>query len=177
MTRAIPPTTPLVTRSLQKLYFTPRRRVNRSDRLFNIGRMIPIHNEAEYAVPVERAAEAIDGVARIVRSAPPEYRVNFPMEVRFVPCDDIPMSPAFGRDSCYLGAYVASRKWTVPYHRDFENLMRDIDGRPHWGKLFSRTAEDFAQLYPQYYAFDEIRRTCDPNGLFRNAFVDRVFGA
>jgi L-gulonolactone oxidase len=175
-TRAIPPSTPMVTRSLQKLYFTPRRRVNRSDRLFNIGRMIPIHNEAEYAVPRERAAEAIDGVAKIIRSAPPEYRVNFPVEVRFVPADDIPMSPASGRDSCYVGAYVASRKWTVPYHRDVERLMRDFDGRPHWGKLFSRTVEDFAQLYPQFYAFKEIRRTCDPHGLFRNTFVDRVFG-
>jgi L-gulonolactone oxidase len=176
LTRAVPPTTSLVTRSLQKLYFTPRRRVNRSDRLFNIGRMIPIHNEAEYAVPLGRAAEAIDGVAKIIRSAAPEYRVNFPMEVRFVPSDDIPMSPAFGRDSCYIGAYVASRKWTAPYHRDFENLMRDFDGRPHWGKLFQRTAEDFAHLYPQYRAFNELRRTCDPHGLFRNAFVDRVFG-
>jgi len=176
MTRAFPPTTPLVTRSLQKLYFTPRRRVNRSDRLFNIGKMIPIHNEAEYSVPRERAAEAIDRVAKIIRCAPPEYRVNFPMEVRFVPADDIPMSPAFGRDSCYLGAYVASRKWTVPYHRDFENLMRDFDGRPHWGKLFSRIAEDFARLYPEYHAFNNLRRACDPHGLFRNAFVDRVFG-
>jgi FAD/FMN-containing dehydrogenase len=176
VTRAIPPTTPLVTRSLQRLYFTPRRRVNRSDRLFNIGKMIPIHNEAEYAVPRERAAEAIDGVARIVRAAPPEYRVNFPLEVRFVPSDDIPMSPAFGRDSCYVGAYVASRRWTVPYHRDFESLMRDFDGRPHWGKLFSRTAEDFAQLYPHYHAFNDLRRTCDPHGIFRNAFIDRVFG-
>jgi FAD/FMN-containing dehydrogenase len=175
-TRAIPPITPLVTRSLQKLYFTPRRRVNRSDRLFNIGKMIPIHNEAEYSVPLERAAEAIDALAKIVRAAPPEYRVNFPMEVRFVPADDIPMSPAFGRDSCYVGAYVASRKWTVPYHRDFENRMRDFDGRPHWGKLFSRTADDFARLYPQYQAFNEVRRRCDPQGLFRNAFVDRVFG-
>jgi L-gulonolactone oxidase len=176
MTRAFPPTTPAVTRSLQKLYFTPRRRVNRSDRLFNIGKMIPIHNEAEYAVPRERAAEAIDGLAKIVRSAAPEYRVNFPLEVRFVPADDIPMSPAFGRDSCYLGAYVASRKWTVPYHRDFEKLMHDFDGRPHWGKLFSRTADDFARLYPQYHAFDDLRRRSDPRGLFRNAFVDRVFG-
>jgi L-gulonolactone oxidase len=176
MTRAFPPITSTVTRSLQKLYFTPRRRVNRSDRLFNIGKMIPIHNEAEYAVPRERAAEAIDRVARLVRSAPPEYRVNFPVEVRFVPADDISMSPACGRDSCYLGAYVASRKWTVPYHRDFENLMHDFAGRPHWGKLFSRTAEDFERLYPQYHAFNDLRRERDPHGLFRNAFVDRVFG-
>lgn len=85
--------------------------------------MIPIHNESEYAIPTEKAGTAIDQVVNIVRRSAPEYRVNFPLEVRFVPGDDIPMSPATGRDSCYLGAYVASSKWTEPYHRDFEASM------------------------------------------------------
>jgi L-gulonolactone oxidase len=174
--RAVPALTPAVTRSLQRLYFTPRQRVNRSDRLFNIGKMIPVHNESEYAIPLENAAEAIDRLAGIVRGAAPGYRVNFPMEVRFVPGDDIPMSPATGRDSCYVGAYVASTKWTGPYHRDFERLMGEYGGRPHWGKLFSRTAADFAELYPLYRQFDALRQECDPSGVFRNAFVDRVFG-
>ena len=165
-----------MTRSLQRFYFTPRRRVKQSDRLFNIGKMIPIHNEAEYAIPLSQAADAIEQLAGIIRNAPPEYRVNFPVEVRFVSRDDIPMSPATGRDSCYLGAYVASPKWTVPYHRDFEAMMVDYQGRPHWGKLFSRTAADFAQLYPEYDAFDSLRQRCDPAGIFRNAFVGRVFG-
>jgi FAD/FMN-containing dehydrogenase len=150
--------------------------VNRSDRLFNIGRMIPVHNESEYAIPLEHAAVAIDRLAGIVRGAAPEYRVNFPLEVRFVPGDDIPMSPATGRDSCYVGAYVAGARWTGPYHRDFESLMGEYAGRPHWGKLSTRRAEDFAELYPLYRQFDSLRRECDPNGVFRNVFVDRVFG-
>jgi L-gulonolactone oxidase len=160
---------------MQRSYFTPRRRVNRSERLFNIGKMIPKHNESEYAIPREQSAEAIDRLATIVRNAAPEYWVNFPLEVRFVPGDDIPMSPANGRDSCYLGAYVASTKWTGPYLRDFEELMKGYAGRPHWGKLFHRTAREFAELYPCYREFDSIRRECDPNGIFRNVFVDRLF--
>lgn len=176
LTRVVPALTTAVLGSLQRFYFTPRRRVNRSDRLFNIGKMIPIHNESEYAIPLEKAAEAIDRLAGIVRNAAPEYRVNFPLKVRFVPDDDIPMSPATGRDSCYLGAYVASDKWTGPYHRDFEKLMEEYAGRPHWGKMFSRTALEFAELYPKYRQFDALRRECDPKGVFRNAFVDRVFG-
>jgi FAD/FMN-containing dehydrogenase len=138
--------------------------------------MIPIHNESEYAIPLEKAGEAIDRVAQVVCDAAPEYHVNFPLEVRFVPADNIPLSPATGRDSCYLGAYVASTKRTAPYHRDFERIMRDYDGRPHWGKLFSRTFRDFAELYPQYREFDALRKECDSNGIFRNAFIDRVFG-
>ncbi len=177
LSRALPPVTPTMNRTLQRFYFTPRRRVNRSDRLFNITRMIPIHNEAEYAIPRSRAAEAIEEVAKMVRAAPPAYYVNFPQEIRFVPADDIPMSPATGRDSCYIGAYVAGARWTAAYHRAFEELMRDYEGRPHWGKLFHRTAADFAALYPAYGSFDRLRRECDPAGVFHNAFTDRVFGA
>lgn len=176
LTRTVPVLTPTVLRSLQNLYFTPRRRVNRSTKLFNIGKMIPIHNESEYAIPLEKAAKAIDRTARIVRNSAPEYRVNFPLEVRFVPGDDIPMSPATGRDSCYVGAHVASSQWTEPYHRDFEELMREYDGRPHWGKLFSRTPRDFAKLYPHYQQFDTLRRECDPKGIFQNVFAEKVFG-
>lgn len=176
LSRTVPALTPAVLRALQRLYFTPRRRVNRGDRLFNIGKMIPKHNESEYAIPRENEAEAIDRLAGIVRGAGPEYWVNFPVEVRFVLGDDIPMSPATGRDSCYLGAYVASSKWTAFYHRDFERLMREYAGRPHWGKLFDRTADDFADLYPLYRPFNALRKECDPKGIFRNAFVDKVFG-
>jgi L-gulonolactone oxidase len=54
--------------------------------------------------------------------------------------------------------------------------MRDYEGRPHWGKSFSRTPAEFRQLYPAYDEFDQLRRRCDPDGLFRNSFSDRVFG-
>jgi hypothetical protein len=46
--------------------------------------------------------------------------VNFSLEKRFVAADDIPMSPACGRDSCYIGACVGSRDWAPPYFADFE---------------------------------------------------------
>jgi L-gulonolactone oxidase len=99
------------------------------------------------------------------------------MEVRFVAADDIPMSPACGRDSCYIGAYVSSLKWAPHYFKDFETLMQDYQGRPHWGKTFTRTRAELRALYPAYDDFDRLRQRCDPQGLFRNSFVDRVFQA
>ena len=104
-----------------------------------------------------------------------DYKVNFPMEVRFVAADDVPMSPANGRDSCYIGAYVSSLKWAQNYFREFEALMSDYQGRPHWDKSFSLPHEKIRELYPAYDDFNRLRRSCDPHGLFRNSFVDRVF--
>jgi FAD/FMN-containing dehydrogenase len=104
-----------------------------------------------------------------------DYRVNFPLEVRFVAADDIPLSPANGRDSCFIGPYVSSTKWAAPCFADFEALMHDYGGRPHWGKSFSLSGQQIRDRYPAYDAFNRLRQHCDPHGLFRNSFVDRVF--
>ncbi len=162
-------------RLIQRLQFRPHTRVDRSDRIIRVATSIPRHQETEYAIPRSRAAAAVEEVRRMVERA--RYCVNFPMEIRFVAADDIPMSPASGRDSCYLGAYVSSVEWAAHYFADFETLMHDHDGRPHWGKSFTRTARQLRRLYPGYDRFAELRRACDPADVFRNAFVDRVFPA
>lgn len=171
--RAVPSVIPFFNNTVQTLHFHPRRRVDRSDRVIKVSSGIPIHQETEYAIPIEHAADAIDRTRKMVLQA--DYRVNFPMEVRFVAADDIPMSPASGRDSCYIGAYVASLKWAPSYFAEFEELMRDYQGRPHWAKSFTRSASELRDLYPAYDSFNRLRRECDPHGLFRNSFVDRVF--
>ena len=171
--RLFPQLVPFLHNSVQTIHFHPRRRVDRSDRVIKVSSSIPIHQEMEYAIPIEKAAKAIDETRRMVLKA--DYRVNFPMEVRFVASDDIPMSPASGRDSCYIGAYVGSPKWAKGYFAEFETLMRNYEGRPHWGKTFSLTQKELRALYPAYDAFNRLRRTCDPQGLFRNSFSDRVF--
>jgi L-gulonolactone oxidase len=158
---------------VQKIHFHPRRRVDRSDRVIKVSSSIPNHQETEYAIPIDKAAQAIDETRKLILKA--DFRVNFPMEVRFVAGDDIPMSPANGRDSCYIGAYVGSLKWAPPYFREFEVLMSNYDGRPHWGKSFSIPHTDIRTLYPAYDEFNRLGRACDPYNLFRNSFVDRVF--
>ena len=134
---------------------------------------ITADQETEYAIPIGQAASAIYETRKIVLQA--DYRVNFPLEVRFVAADDIPLSPANGRNSCHIGAYVGSLERTPAYFADFEDLMRGYKGRRHWCKSFSRTHKELKSLYPAYEAFDRLRRDCDPYDLFGNSFVDRVF--
>jgi FAD/FMN-containing dehydrogenase len=175
VSRAVPPLTPLIMGTVQRSSFGAHRRVDRSDLIIPYAGSIPRHQETEYAIAVERAPQALDAVRRMILQTT-RFRVNFPLEVRFVAADDVPLSPACGRDVCFIGAYVASRRWAGPYFEAFEELIAEYDGRPHWGKTTSRTAADFRRLYPGYEEFDRIRRNCDPAGVFRNPFVDRVFG-
>lgn len=174
LSRLRPNTTNWILPTIDKLAFKPHTRIDRSDKIIKYAGGIPRHQETEYAIPRSRAAEGIEALRQLVLSAT-GYKVNFPQEVRFVAADDIPMSPAFGRHSCYLGGYISSLKWAPSYFRDFEDKMANFEGRPHWGKSFNRSAAEIRALYPKYDEFSSLRQRCDPNGVFRNRFADRIF--
>ena len=50
-------------------------------------------------------------------------------------------------------------------------------GRPHWGKLHTRTAEDLAPLYPRWSDWQAVRDRVDPDRVFANDYTRQVFGA
>ena len=54
--------------------------------------------------------------------------------------------------------------------------MRAHDGRPHWGKLHTRTAADLAPAYPRFGEFLALRDRLDPDRVFANAYLGRVLG-
>ncbi len=174
LSRLRPNTTNWILPAIGKLAFKPHTRIDRSDKIIKYAGAIPRHQETEYAIPRSRAAEGIQAMRQLVLSAT-GYKVNFTQEIRFVAADDIPMSPSVDRDSCYLGGYVSSLKWAPSYFLDFEDRMDSLAGRPHWGKSFNRSAAEIRALYPKYDEFNRLRQRCDPNGVFRNRFTDRIF--
>jgi L-gulonolactone oxidase len=129
----------------------------------------------EYAVPRAALPEALDGLrAAAARHA---RDVTFPVEVRVAGADDIPLSTASGRDSAYLAVHVYRGRPHEAYFAAVESVMTALDGRPHWGKLHTRTAAQLAASYPEFGAFTALRDRLDPEGRFANAHLDRVLGA
>jgi L-gulonolactone oxidase len=104
------------------------------------------------------------------------FTIGFPVEVRFVAPDDIPLSTASERETCYIAVHVFQRMAYEPYFREVEAIMRSFQGRPHWGKLHFQTASTLRSLYPQWDKFIAIRDRLDPEGRFRNEYLDRVLG-
>jgi FAD/FMN-containing dehydrogenase len=102
--------------------------------------------------------------------------VSFPVEVRFAAADDAMLSTAHGRDTAYVAVhqYVGS-DW-APYFRAVEEVMLDLDGRPHWGKRHEATGEVLASRYPDWEAFADVRARLDPAGLFVNDHLARTLG-
>lgn len=68
------------------------------------------------------------------------FDVPFPLEVRFVAPDDAFLSPAFGRQTCYLAAHMFEGMEWDPYFRAVEDIMDGLGGRPHWGKRHFQSA-------------------------------------
>ena len=59
-------------------------------------------------------------------------------------------------------AVVSHRREWAPLVRDAEAVFDRYDGRPHWGKHHTKTAEDFAALYPDFETIRETRADVDP---------------
>ncbi|MFC5062844.1 D-arabinono-1,4-lactone oxidase [Actinomycetospora atypica] len=148
--------------------------VDRSYRVFTSPRRVRFL-EMEYAVPRAALGEAFAGLrAAAARHAPD---VTFPVEVRVAAADDVPLSTASGRDSAYLAVHVHHTRPHEAYFGAVEAVMTALDGRPHWGKLHTRTAAQLASSYPEFGAFVALRDRLDPTGLFHNAHLERILGA
>jgi len=147
--------------------------VDRSYRVFTSPRRVRFL-EMEYAVPRAALADAFAGLRRAVERH--GQAVTFPVEVRVAAADDIPLSTASGRDSAYLAVHVHRSEPHEAYFEAVEAVMRDLDGRPHWGKLHTRAAADLRPAYPGFDAFVALRDRLDPERRFGNAYLERVLG-
>lgn len=119
----------------------------------------------------------MEEVVREIRAkvAAKKHAVHFPVECRYVKGDDIWLSPAYGRDSAYIAVHMYKGMEHEAYFRDVEDIFRKHGGRPHWGKMHTRTARELAGLYPKWEAFWEIRKQADPDGLFLNDYLRKLF--
>jgi FAD-linked oxidoreductase len=134
-----------------------------------------VFREMEYAVPREVGLEALAEVRGLLDRG--TWRISFPVEVRVGPADDVPLSPAYGRDTLYLAFHTNPQTDHRGYFAAVEDLLRGYGGRPHWGKLHTRSAEDLAPAYPRWQDFQAMRDRLDPERIFGNDYLERVLGA
>jgi L-gulono-1,4-lactone dehydrogenase len=145
-------------------------------RVFTSPRRV-VFREMEYAVPRAAGLDALREARRVVDAS--DWRISFPVEIRVAPADDVALSTAYDRDSFYLAFHTHHRSdWAThaAYVAAMEDVMCAYDGRPHWGKLHTRTAADLAPAYPRFGEFVALRDRLDPDRLFSNDYLRRVLG-
>jgi L-gulono-1,4-lactone dehydrogenase len=165
---AIPAMNRVVARTLSDRSYS-----DASHRVFPSRRRVRFR-EMEHALPREAGMPALIELRdQIDRSG---WRIGFPVEIRYTPRDDAWLSPSYGRDSVWIAVHVNARTDHTTYFAGVEEVLKAYDGRPHWGKLHTRTAADLAPAYPCFTDFLAVRDRVDPDRSFGNAYLDRVLG-
>ncbi|AQA20629.1 D-arabinono-1,4-lactone oxidase family protein [Rhodococcus sp. MTM3W5.2] len=130
--------------------------------------------EMEYAIPAEALPETLREIDGWLQRS--DFRVAFPVEVRFAAADDVWLSTANGRATAYIAVHQYHRRDHSEYFNAVESIARAVDGRPHWGKLHSRTAADLQPTYAHFDEFRSVRDKYDPARVFDNAYLRQVLG-
>ena len=144
---------------------------DRSYRVFASPRRVRFR-EMEYAVPVAAAAAVLGDLRDAIdRSG---IVTPFPVEVRFAAADDVWLSTAYGREVCYIAVHQFHSMDHTELFRLAEEILLGAGGRPHWGKMHTRTAADLSHMIERYDDFVAVRDAVDPHRVFANAYTERV---
>lgn len=151
-----------------------RRLADYSHRVFASERKVRFR-EMEYAVPLDAVAPVMRELDRVIEAN--GWRISFPVEVRATAADDVWLSTAHGRESSYIAVHRYHREDAHDYFAAAEAILRAHDGRPHWGKLHTRSVDDLRPAYPRFDDFVAVRDRLDPDRVFANPYLDRVLGS
>lgn len=129
--------------------------------------------QSEYFVARADAVAAYEALARLRDRIAPVLQIS---EIRTVAADDLWLSPAHDRDSvAFHFTWVPDAAAVAPVVAGIEEALAPFGARPHWGKVFSTAPEVLRTLYPRYADFEALMLRYDPEGTFRNPFLDRCF--
>lgn len=147
---------------------------NYSHRLYTTPRWVRFQ-EMEYNIPAEHTSTVITEIQNCIEHN--QFEVHFPLECRFVHSDDIWLSPAYQRESAYIAVHMYCGMPYQSYFQHIEEIFKRYQGRPHWGKIHTRTSDELAELYPRWHDFRCVRATLDPDGMFLNDYLRKLFDA
>jgi len=131
--------------------------------------------QSEYFVPRKHAVDAILAVERLRDQVFPHLLIS---EIRTIAADDLWMSPCHKQDSVTIH-FTWKPDWpsvsnVLPV---IERELAPFQARPHWGKLFTVPPERLRALYEKMPDFIALARKYDPQGKFRNEFLNtNIFG-
>ena len=132
--------------------------------------------QSEFFVARRHAPEALRALDRIKERLAPALHAS---EVRTIAADTQWLSPCYGRDSVgFHFTWKKDREKVRPAIAAVEEALSPFDPRPHWGKLFTMPPGRVQGLYEKLPDFRRLALELDPQGKFRNAFLDTyVFGS
>ena len=127
--------------------------------------------QSEFFVDAQHAPEVIDVLRSMGDVLAPLLMIS---EVRTIAADDLWLSTAYGRDSVAFH-FTWYQDWDLLMQilPHVEAALAPFGARPHWGKNFLTTRSELDEHYEMLPAFRDLARESDPEGKFRNAFIEQ----
>ena len=131
--------------------------------------------QSEYMVPRQHALAAFRAVDQLREHITSLLQIS---EIRSIAADNLWMSPCY-KQACVSIHFTWKKDW--PGVRKVLTLIEDrlapFNARPHWGKLFTMSPARLQSLYEKLPDFQGLLQHYDPQGKFRNAFLDKyIYG-
>lgn len=127
--------------------------------------------QSEYFVPLHHGMDAIRAIQALHERIAPHLFVS---EIRTVAADALWMSPCYGR-ACVAVHTTWKPEWehVVRLLPLMEEALASYGAVPHWGKLFTTEPAVLRSRFARLPDFRALLGRYDPEGKFRNDFLDR----
>jgi xylitol oxidase len=127
--------------------------------------------QSEYFVPRQRAVEAILAIERLHEQVSPALLIT---EIRTIAADRLWMSPCYEQD-CVTIHFTWKPDWPAVQRLlpIIEKELAPFAARPHWGKLFTVSPTELKRLYKKMPDFVSLAEGYDPEGKFRNDYLNK----
>lgn len=126
--------------------------------------------QSEYFVPRERGFEALMAMEKLSARISPHLFIS---EIRSVAADELWMSPCYKAD-CVAVHTTWKQDWdtVIKLIPEVEKALEPFNPRPHWGKLFTMEPSLLRRRYERLNDFRALASRHDPEGKFRNEFLE-----
>jgi len=127
--------------------------------------------QSEYFVPRQHAVEAILAVERLRDQVGPSLLIT---EIRTIAADKLWMSPCYDQDSVTIH-FTWKPDWPAVSRLlpVIERELAPFNPRPHWAKLFTISPVELKRAYKKMPEFVDLIKRYDPQGKFRNAYLNK----
>jgi alditol oxidase len=126
--------------------------------------------QSEFFIPFENAFQGLMAIEKLNEKVSPHLMIT---EVRAIAADDLLMSP-FYKKACVAFHFtwkqeIEAVNAVLPF---IEQALAPYNPRPHWGKVFTMQPAVLQSRIEKLNEFTSLMSKHDPEGKFRNAFID-----
>ncbi|MGB3144459.1 MAG: D-arabinono-1,4-lactone oxidase [Maribacter sp.] len=126
--------------------------------------------QTEFFIPREKALDAILALEKIGDQIKTQLMIT---EIRTIAADDLWMSPCYQQDCVAIHfTWEQNPKEVGALVKIIEKELEPFGFRPHWGKVFSIDPAILHSRYPKYAEFIALAKNYDPNGKFKNDYLE-----